>query len=75
MHTAFPGVGCDKGRVHRALASSTAPDVKTRFFVGEAEWMGGQLEEELAQGTWLLLSPEAQYLQDLSLKPHGFCDS
>ena len=56
------------------LASGKSSEVGTRFFVGESQWSSGQLEHELAQGTWLLLSPTPQLLHDLSLKPLEFCD-
>ena len=68
------GAGCDRGRAERVLASGKATEAGTRFFVGESQWTSGQLEYELAQGTWLLLSPSPQLLHDLSLKPLEFCD-
>ena len=34
-----------------------------RAFVGYAGWSGGQLEEELAQGAWVLASPVAYTFQ------------
>lgn len=45
-----------------------------RVFVGEAQWGTQQLETELAQGSWLLLSPHPQLLYDMSLKPHSFIE-
>lgn len=45
-----------------------------RVFVGEAQWGSQQLETELAQGSWLLLSPHPQLLHDMSLKPHSFIE-
>lgn len=34
-----------------------------RAFMGYAGWSGGQLEDELAQGAWILASPVAQSFQ------------
>ncbi|KAL3150065.1 hypothetical protein ABBQ38_013412 [Trebouxia sp. C0009 RCD-2024] len=67
-------VGCDKGRAQQLLNSGQLSDVTMRFFVGEAQWGSQQLETELAQGSWLLLSPSPQLLHDISLKPHRFTD-
>ena len=66
--------GCDKGRAQELLNSGQLSDVTMRFFVGEAQWGSQQLETELAQGSWLLLSPSPQLLHDMSLKPHSFTD-
>ncbi len=43
-----------------------------RVFIGEANWMSGQLEQELARGSWLLLSAEPGLLYNLALVPHKF---
>ena len=64
--------GCDRGRAQELLPSGKLPDVVMRFFVGETQWSSQQLESELAQGSWLLLSPSPQLMHDMSLKPHNF---
>lgn len=61
-------------RAKERLHSNSVSDLGVRFFVGEAQWGSQQLETELAQGSWLLLSPSPQLLHDMSLKPQNFTD-
>lgn len=64
--------GCDQGQARKLLSGGKA--VNMRVFVGEAQWGSQQLESELAQGSWLLLSPHPQLLHDMSLKPNSFIE-
>ena len=45
------------------------PD-QVRFFLGYSGWDGGQLEEELAENTWLVTEIEPQSVMDCSMKKH-----
>lgn len=55
----------DGFRVHFGLEPSRAeellrdPEVEVRAFLGYAGWTGGQLEDELAQNTWIVAAMPA----------------
>ena len=51
----------DMGEVTAMVEDGQAANL--RAFVGYAGWSGGQLEDELAQGAWVLASPVAYTFQ------------
>lgn len=65
-------LGTDFRRVKELEEAGRLFPSDLRVFIGEANWMSGQLEQELAQGSWLLLSAEPDLLYDLALLPHKF---
>lgn len=64
--------GTDISRVKQLKAAGTLSPQDLRLFVGEAHWVGQQLEHELAQGKWLLVSPQHNLLQEFALRPLKF---
>ncbi len=64
--------GTNVQRVKELEAAGRLFPSDLRVFVGEANWMSGQVEQELAQGSWLLLSAEPGLLYNLALLPHKF---
>ncbi|KAL0037191.1 hypothetical protein WJX79_005011 [Trebouxia sp. C0005] len=65
-------LGTDIRRVKELEAAGRLVPSDLRVFIGEANWMSGQLEQELARGSWLLLSAEPGLLYNLALLPHQF---
>ncbi len=64
--------GTNVQRVKELEAAGRLFPSDLRVFVGEANWMSGQVEQELARGSWLLLSAEPGLLYNLALLPHKF---
>ena len=64
--------GSDSRRAEQLEAAGKLMTSELRLFAGEASWMSGQLEQELGEGKWLLLSPQPQLLHDLALRPLDF---
>ena len=54
--------GGDPAVLHSAL--SAAPDAQVRFIVGYAGWGAGQLDAEMAEGSWIVVPATAKRVFD-----------
>ncbi|KAK9809213.1 hypothetical protein WJX72_011498 [[Myrmecia] bisecta] len=61
--------GADLQRGKELLSQGRLAPGDVRFFLGEAQWEGGQLERELAEGSWLLAPLPAPLTALLDLIP------
>ena len=64
--------GADLAQLRHIASTGQLPEEPLRFFAGEAMWTSQQLEAELAEGKWMLLTPNADLLQRVSMHPQSF---
>ena len=62
--------GGDFNELKRLISLGMVEPDQVRFFLGYSGWDGGQLEEELAENTWLVTEIEPQSVMDCSIKKH-----
>ena len=61
--------GLDMQQLRTAIQQKKVHPEDVRIFMGDCQWSAGQLQQEMARGTWVAVKPDRAWLQYLAMQP------